>query len=419
MWKSALKQCLRIQKEIPMANVHTSKFAFLATALILAATISVGQTQLAQIANNRNTTHQSAQAGIRDDSAFVFKINYTLQPFEDKDDYGKLLNALNGFLKTKNQSDTSNPYWIPSDFKANPTPYRDLFWAEYDRKTKNPIFFKPLLLEIIPTRLGGQYIVKLAYVGPDTAKLGTLKFICNIVAVKQDNGEYKFRSALGFNAESWHKKIVGTITFVYHDSLNNELAQKTNQFNIDLARKFVTKPLPITYHKCENPVEIFHLKGFDYSPWMYVDTTGGRLEDEGLLAGNNSEWYPHEIVHCYTGTVFERRSRFIDEGCATYLGGSGGQSLAEILKITSTFYKSNPNRDILDDLQNEYRIGRDLSVVYPLGGLICKLADEKFGFDGILRLLREDDFYKAVDKVLGVSKENLAEFFKRELSKYE
>jgi len=365
-------------------------------------------------------TFSLGQTNLQNDTSLVFKVNYHLQPFEDTEDYQKLLNSLNGFLKTKNQSDTSNAYWLQIDFGKYKEPYEDLYHIETSITFHNLNFYKPTLLEIVRTSLKDQYVIKLAYIGPDTAGIGTINVIYNIIAVKQPDSYYKFKSALGVNTANWHTTTVGTITFIYKDKLNTEIAEKANQFSMDLAKKFQTQPISLIYYKCENPIELFRIKGYDYTKRMYMDTTGGIVGGSNtIFAANNSEWYPHEIVHFYTRKVFDHPfSRIIDEGYAAYLGGSGGKSLNELLKITNSFYKNNHQRDIINDLNIDYRINRSMSVVYPLGGLICKLAEEKMGFEGIKQLFNDEDFYKAVEHVLGVNKKNLADFLKTELDKY-
>lgn len=366
------------------------------------------------------STQTHSQTTLQNDTSFVFKINYHIQPFDDEEDYRILLHSLNGFLKTKNRSDTSNAYWVQSDFEKFKEPYMDLYYIEVSSKFHNPNFYKPTLLEIIRTSKSNQYIIKLAYLGPDTLKISTINAIYNIIAVKQSDGSYKFRSMLGEHTVDWNKTTVGTITYVYKDNLNLELAERANQFNIDIAKKFNTQPISIIYYKCKNAIELFHIRGYDYVRWMYIDTTGGRIYGENsIFAANNSEWYPHEFVHFYTPKVVNSPFlRIINEGYATYLSGSGGKPIEEVLKITNNFYKKYPERDILADLDNNYRINGNMEVLYPIGGLICKLIDEKLGFEAIKQIFNEADFYKAVERMLGIKKENLADFLKNELAKY-
>ena len=152
---------------------------------------------------------------------------------------------------------------------------------------------------------------------------------------------------------------------------------------------------------------------------MYIDTTGGRAEDGNtIFAANNSEWYPHEMVHFYTGRVFSHGSWIADEGYATYLGGTGGLPLEHALRTAARYYQRNPGRNILNDVEKEYRIDGRMQVIYPVGGLICKLVDEQSGFDGIRQLFSLEDFSAAVELTLHIKKSDLSGFIMNELAKY-
>jgi hypothetical protein len=355
---------------------------------------------------------------------YVFKINYSLQPLDDIAEHRNLLAALDGFLKTKNQSDVKNGYWLQSDFDRFKMPYREIMFIESKGDRDDTDYFKPTLLNIVRTSMKDEFIIKLAFVGQDSTGRSDLRAIFNIVAVKQDGG-YVFKSAFGRNLADWHRRVIGTITFFYRTSLDLALASRMEQTNHEYARQFRTDPIAISYYKCENPVELLRLKGFDYSPTMYIDTTGGRAEywNMSLFAGNNSEWYPRELIPFYIRKCFGNKSHFIfAEGYTTYLAGTAGRTLKEILAITREFYRENPQRDIVEDLMNEYRIHGNLSVVYPLGGLLAQITVERHGFEGIKRLLsfgwQDNDFFAGVENVLGVKKPELASFLKQQLASY-
>jgi len=297
-------------------------------------------------------------------------------------------------------------------------------FVENNDKVGDSNFFKPTLLNIVGTNKEDELILKLAFMGQDSTGLSDLRAIYNIVAVRKDN-DYKFKSIFERNLSSWNIKTIGTITYVYKDTLNIDLAEKMDSFSKDFAKKFNVDPIPLTYYKCKDPVDLFRLKGFDYTPTMYIDTTGGRGEPwhNALFAANNSEWYPREIVGFYLVRVFGSDVNFIiREGYQTYLGGTAGRSLDEVLKTTSAFYQAHPERDVLKDLVESYRIHGNLYLAYPLGGLVFRITDERLGFEGINRLFRigrgDDGFSKAVDSVLGVGDEELSSFLRKEVTKY-
>lgn len=93
---------------------------------------------------------------------------------------------------------------------------------------------------------------------------------------------------------------------------------------MELCDFFRTKPIPIMYYSCINPVEVFQIKGYDYNTLMYVDKSGG-LNEPGdiVISGNNSDYYMHEITHIYIAHLFPSINSFLNEGFATLIGGSG------------------------------------------------------------------------------------------------
>lgn len=91
-----------------------------------------------------------------------------------------------------------------------------------------------------------------------------------------------------------------------------------------ICKSFKCNPISITYYSCVTPKELFEIKGFDYNPMMYVDKTGGLAEYGNIIfSGNTAEIYTHEIIHIYTSKLFPKIDKFIDEGLATYMAGSG------------------------------------------------------------------------------------------------
>lgn len=59
-----------------------------------------------------------------------------------------------------------------------------------------------------------------------------------------------------------------------------------------------------------------------------------------------------------------------------------------------------------------------MSVIYPIGALICRITDERMGFEGIKQLFSDSEFYSALEKVLKVKKAEFPAFVRKELSKY-
>ncbi len=353
---------------------------------------------------------------------YVFKVNYNIQPLDDSADYEALLSSLDGFLKTKNSTTVENAYWLPEDYKRHYQPFWPLVGIEANQKLNDTNYFKPTVLDIVRLDTTGQLQVKIAFMGVDSTGRCDLRAIYNVMAVKAGRS-YRFGTVFERNLSKWKKMTVGRITYVYKDELNLQLAREMDKFNEQFAERFHQEPITFTYYKCADPVELYCLYGFDYTPAMYLAPTGGRwvMWDTAFFAANNSEWYPRELVAYYLVKIFGgQTNEIIREGYATYIAGTTGRSLDEVLKIVASFYRSHPDRKILVDLEEGYRIQGFLYLVYPIGGLICREVEVRSGSEGIRRLFQigngEDGFYRAVDSLLGVSRSQLEAFLRRKLN---
>jgi len=185
-----------------------------------------------------------------------------------------------------------------------------------------------------------------------------------------------------------------------------------NKFNVSLARKFGIKPIQITYYKFEDPEQLFKIMGFDYIPNMYYSTSGGLAQQwtNTLLAGNNSELYEHEAVHFYTAALFPNRSKVVDEGYATYLGGSGGKTLDQLAPFAKNYIKNHPEKNITK-LATDFGtvVEGNVPITYILSALICRDIDHKYGIGGIKKLLKlnkGEDYFNNLYNVNKIDKNN-------------
>ncbi|TAK60524.1 MAG: hypothetical protein EPO24_06625 [Bacteroidetes bacterium] len=347
-------------------------------------------------------------------TTFVFHINSSVVPLQNPVEYDSVLSSLNTFFKNQppSQSRHSQEY-----FSSHRNIYRDIHLEDTS--------YKPSLLHILPTDVDTQYIMKFAFMKQDVNGFSDLRFIYNMLARKEGT-RFSFHRIFDYNTRDWVKQHAGTMTYYYHPSniFNRKLAEQSDSFNIALAKRLEVEPEKITYYKCQNAIELFKLKGFDYTRGMYRDTIGGRVEDDiGILSANNSEWYPHEIAHYYPPKLTDhcRNSIFL-EGFATYAGGTHYYSLNEMLRLTKEYLRLHPQTDIVKNIFEENDVVSHVPYMYVFGGLLCKLAEEKESLNGIKKLLEsyfsEMDFYQVVEEVFGVRKDDFNTFMRQELEKY-
>ncbi|SEW50539.1 hypothetical protein [Chitinophaga arvensicola] len=366
------------------------------------------------------TTAANAQT----DTTFIFRVNPQVMPLQNAADQQKLLESLHGFLITKNNDLYKNDYWLASDFVTYPAPYKDLYFIEMSEKYHDPFFYKPVLVGIQSLPSADSYLVKLAFISYGGNEAPVLRAIYSIVAVKTPVG-FRFKQVLATRTARWQSKQLGEIKFVYPMVLSRALMIRTYGFNQSMATRFSVPAIAFTFYKCSDREEMYRIQGWDFEPRIMADTTGALAEAERriIFSGNNSEWYPHEIVHLYLHKYAGTLNYIMSEGLPTYLGGSGEKTLAEHAKLLAAFYAAHPERSVTADVESGYDADRQSTVSYVVGGIISQLVDEKYGMKGIEKLLtagkQYNDFYSSVKELLGVDKNGFNDFIRRQFALYD
>jgi hypothetical protein len=341
-------------------------------------------------------------------------------------DTGNLFNkgvieTLKNFLLTKNNAYWENKFWLQSEFKTNVYPFYDLYNIENSKLGKG--FYKPSLMEIIPTDSANQKIVKIAFIGHDNkTNENILRAVYNIVATKNDSG-IVFSMYLNFITKDWKEAKIGSVTYKISPeacrTLNMTEALKQKKEIAELCDFFGTVPIPIHYYSCINPVEVFQIKGFDYNPLMYVDKSGGLNEPgDNIISGNNSDYYMHEVAHSYIGHLFPAINSFLNEGFAMLIGGSGKFSYEWHRNKMKKYLEDDPAFSFADHTINTWEplfIDKETQITYMLGALICERTLRLYGKEKLFEIFKsKSDLFDTL-KDVGLTKENLNEELRKEI----
>ena len=344
----------------------------------------------------------------------------TVSPVIDKTDKinQTIIDTLTEFLKTKNSSLTKNKNWLPSDFQKFIYPYIDIYNIENSKYGRD--FFKPTLMEIIPTEKPNLKIVKIAFIGHNNdTKENQVKSIYNLIANIHQEKVF-FSRYLDYTTQNWKTETKGSLTYkISPNKIINETEIAKQQKDIDKIRNFFqSKPITITYYSCTNPKELFEIKGFDYNPMMYIDKTGG-LVDYGniIFSGNNSEIYTHEIVHIYTNNLFPKINKFIDEGIATYIAGSGKFDYEWHREKFDKFLTENKNFNFKEHIDPYERLyfERETSIPYLTAALILERTKRVYGDKKIIELLKSEKEFWQTLSLVGLTQENINEELRKEI----
>ena len=340
------------------------------------------------------------------------KVKLSIAPQVNRRENAPIITALESFLQTKNDSPSANRYWLLSDFTKFVHPYEGIYNIEDSKFGRN--FYQPSLMEITNTKDTGRKIVKVGFVGHNaTTGENIVKVIYNMVANIQGENVL-FSSYIEHATRNWQVKKDGSITYCISPTkeFNPQEAKRQQQDIKTICDFFNCNTIPISYYSCIDPVEVFRIKGFDYNPMMYVSKTGGLAQPGNIIfSGNNSDYYTHEIVHLYVYNLFGEAPAFMNEGVATYFGGSGlhdfqwhKSKLREYLKTNSADFialANNPfERLYIDD---------ETPLAYVAGAIICEKIIREYGKEKLISLLSNKanlDIWNLL-KQIGLTKQNL------------
>jgi hypothetical protein len=244
--------------------------------------------------------------------------------------------------------------------------------------------------------------------------------------------DYKFLSAPQWYSFHWSNRKIGTISYFFPPQyfFSEKKALELNQFNQEIAKIFKMSPIYFKYFICSSVEDAYKTVGYDYNLAQFVKTQTGAVaypSNKAIFSGNNSELYPHEVVHLYTNQYRSQNKisfhTWFDEGIATLFGGSRGYSLDWHLSKLKNHLK-NSKETSLENLNQLITVpnGEHMTEYRnTIGGLLCKLIYEKHGMDGLFDVLKsghtDEDFFNTVERYFGVKKDGFTAFIRRELQK--
>jgi hypothetical protein len=331
----------------------------------------------------------------------------------------RLIKSVSGFLNEKNNGSLNNKHIDPEYLKKNSEPFQHI--QDIEMNGGKP-FFYPTLLRAIPLE-DHSIMLKIAYLGVGKESLiPYLRIIATLIAKKNVKGDYYFYNAIDHYTRNWERKQIGTINYVYSGKFDIKNAVIMNKFNSNFAHKLNTKVLKVTYYKFEDPEQMFKTMGYDFLENMYFSRVGGLAQSSNntVFAGNNSERYEHEVVHFYTYNIFPNGTKNVHEGYATYIGGSGGLPLKNLVPIAKKYIDSHPNEDLVMIATDFYPRTPEVQLTYVLSAIVCQDIDERFGMTGIKKLFNPtegDDYFANLKKITGVDKQDFPKYILKLLNK--
>lgn len=256
--------------------------------------------------------------------------------------------------------------------------------------------------------------------------------IITAVYAKEFNGEYLLISSAEYLKTVLEHKKVGSINYYIHPfhSFQQSEADEMMAFNEQMAKEFGVEPLELDYFVSSNARDICRVWGYEYMNRMYNPSGKGGVaswRNMTIYSGNNSSFYPHELVHLYTFHMVPRDPHFwVGEGIGTFYGGTATYTFHGHQMRLKEFLAENPHYDLSDI--NELNItipnGEYASDFrYVIGSLLMSQIYENEGVGGLVEALdygaEDEDFYRLLKDKLGVEQGDLDTYVKELAANYE
>lgn len=337
-----------------------------------------------------------------------------------KHEVKEIVSLWTNYLYSKPDSIYNNPYWNEAEKKK----YSDF---DFTRSFIYPFpaaqvlsYYSPTILSV--EKEGENYAIRTLFHadGLDGIYRKSNPWcITKLYAVKENN-QWKLKNALSIQTQQWKRKTIGKITFIYppEHAFNEKLANKTHRFCDSIASKFKFPDWkPFDFYLTKSGDELGKLIGFDFFFTGY--TTGMGMNDRRiLLSGFDSEWYPHEIIHLIVEN--KSRHRMIEEGFATWLGGTMEKTFDERAKILAQELAHNDTITFDDILQSRW--GWEFAAYYTTGAILCKLAYDKGGVMEVKKLLEtkpeDNQLIQSIAELLNIKATDVDTFMRVEILKY-
>jgi hypothetical protein len=264
------------------------------------------------------------------------------------------------------------------------------------------------VVDIRPANLEGEeFVVRTLFAsasGED--RIARPVALTRVYALRED-GRWVFGNALLRLTREWRREPVGPITYIIHPEMSFDLrrAERAVEFATSLASSlylpelegvlYVMAPTPEELHRAMGVDWTFGSQGHGYAlPWNRLILSG-----DGMFGEDNR----HELAHLIIGPLLAegRVHSIVNEGLATWLGGSVGRTYAELLIEYAAFLREHPEVGVDAVLE---RTGPDIGW-YPAGAVLVEMVYDAGDWPAVHQLSRggrsNEELRAAVTEILG------------------
>lgn len=310
-------------------------------------------------------------------------------------DVGAIVETLRAYYKLRGAGHARSAQWNAQEQKDR-----------HDYDLTADFVFQGLGATIVTVSpVGGndrEYIVRTLFAHTDSAGK-TIRPIAlqRLYATRRTDGGWELGSALPRLTAGWVTRDVKFITYHMPPGwpFDETKAQRATRF-VDSAAHALQVPRPprLDYYLTPSAEETYRIIGLDYfvQPSGPAGARGGKsFPNDGMVISGDpalGEAYLHELAHAVIGVEFPEgtRNSLLNEGFATWLGGSRDRSYRQMVELLLAYQEANPKVGFFDLIGGGPGLvwgPDDTDALYATGALIFDVVNAHNGVWGIKKLL--------------------------------
>jgi hypothetical protein len=319
----------------------------------------------------------------------------------------RLVDAVQGYFATPRPGIDSTPYWRASEQLGVP---------QYDPGSGTLGFdFPGMIVQITPDVPDDSvYVIKVLFATLDSTHHRFQPIALRRFYAVQENGAWVLTSALARHTATWSETQVGRIRYHYSPSHLFSVARaRQAAILVDSLSHILGVPAPeaIDYYVAPSADEMARLLGFD---WLKLPSgpdagRGGWAGAHRVFSGDprQGENYGHELAHIIAAPARGTQGRHIlvEEGFATWIGGTAGQSVATTRAHLLEFARRHPSYP----WEQMKRHSTPSAIRYATGALLVDAVFREAGWVGVRHLLQagmsDAALFAALPRRLGITSE--------------
>lgn len=315
----------------------------------------------------------------------------------------EIYRAWRDYLRSDAQRQSPTKYWSATEQRK---------WSRYD--IAGGFAYQGFPATVLSIQLAhpgatDEYVVRTLFASVDGPAKDAKPIALTRVYAIRESGQWVFANALPRLTRDWKRHVIGHITYIVQPGHNFDdgKARRAVRFADSVATMFGVQPITdLNYYVADTPEEIHRILGLDFmvggDQASYSDAP-----KRMILVGSSvfGEDHRHELTHSVLDPLMRagKTPGIINEGTATWLGGSLGKSFPDVMREYAAFLLSHPNVTLDSVLTvTDHDLG-----TRPAGAALVEMTYQHGGIPAVKTLMasgRSDAQLRvALQKSLGMS----------------